>query len=193
MSEPIPESIPTSFDRRSRRPAKRRALSPASAQAATLTALFAKPDREIHIPKPGAPKALPPPPEIVANVQGSSAGAGSGEFHVYKAARRREYERIRLMEEEVKREAEEKAFREKAEEMKKRDAAKTEKNRRRRRKQKEGKAAATVASKDTEIEVEKKKGHNLGTTGGIHETVSIAEEDEPVVEGGGLIIHDEND
>lgn len=97
------------------------------------------------------------------------------------------------MEEEVKREAEEKAFREKAEEMKKRDAAKTEKNRRRRRKQKEGKAAATVASKDTEIEVEKKKGHNLGTTGGIHEIVSIAEEDEPVVEGGGLIIHDEND
>jgi len=97
------------------------------------------------------------------------------------------------MEEEVKREAEEKAFREKAEEMKKRDAAKTEKNRRRRRKQKDGKAAATAASKDAEmIEVEK-KGHDLGTTGGTHEAVSIAEEDGPVVEGSGLIIHDEND
>ena len=34
------------------------------------------------------------------NVQGSSAGAGSGEFHVYKESRRREYERIQLMEEE---------------------------------------------------------------------------------------------
>lgn len=35
------------------------------------------------------------------NVQGSSAGAGSGEFHVYKASRRREYERTKLMEEKV--------------------------------------------------------------------------------------------
>ncbi|KAG0632785.1 hypothetical protein HOY80DRAFT_897551 [Tuber brumale] len=191
MSEPIPESIPTSFDRRSHRPTKRRALSPMSAQAATLTTLFAKPDREIHIPKPGAPKALPPPPEIVANVQGSSAGAGSGEFHVYKAARRREYERIRLMEEEVKREAEEKAFREKVEEMKRRDAVKTEKNRRRRKKLREGKAAAAAASKDAEmIEIEK-NGHGLGVTNGIHE--NIAEEDGPVVEGDGLIIHDEDD
>ncbi|RPA93358.1 DUF1168-domain-containing protein [Choiromyces venosus 120613-1] len=193
MSEPIPESIPTSFDRRSHRPTKRRALSPVSAQAATLTALFAKPDREIHIPKPGAPRALPPPPEIVANVQGSSAGAGSGEFHVYKAARRREYERIRLMEEEVRREAEEKAFREKVDETKKRDAAKTEKNRRRRRKQKEGKAAAsTAASKDTEMTEVEKKECDLGAPDGIHQN-NIAEEDGPVVEGGGLIIHDEDD
>ncbi|CUS15668.1 unnamed protein product [Tuber aestivum] len=187
MSEPIPESIPTSFDRRSHRPTKRRALSPVSVHAATLTALFAKPDREIHIPKPGAPKALPPPPEIVANVQGSSAGAGSGEFHVYKAARRREYERIRLMEEEVKREAEEKAFRERAEELKKRDAAKTEKNRRRRRKLREGKAAATAASKDSEMFEIEKKGCDLEATGGI------AEVDGPVAEVNGLVVHDEDD
>lgn len=33
------------------------------------------------------------------NVQGSSAGAGSGEFHVYKQNRRREYERLKLMDE----------------------------------------------------------------------------------------------
>ena len=36
------------------------------------------------------------------NVTGSSAGAGSGEFHVYKQQRRREYERIQLMEEQNK-------------------------------------------------------------------------------------------
>lgn len=38
---------------------------------------------------------------MMKNVQGSSAGAGSGEFHVYKASRRREYERLKLMEDEA--------------------------------------------------------------------------------------------
>lgn len=38
------------------------------------------------------------PHEMMKNVQGSAAGAGSGEFHVYKASRRREYERVKLME-----------------------------------------------------------------------------------------------
>ena len=114
MSEPIPESIPTSQDPRSRRPVKKRALTPMSEQAGKVEALFAKPDRDIHIPiaatKDGAPKAQPLPPEIVANVQGSSAGAGSGEFHVYKASRRREYERIRQMEEELKKEKDQEEF-----------------------------------------------------------------------------------
>ncbi|ORY11703.1 hypothetical protein BCR34DRAFT_624668 [Clohesyomyces aquaticus] len=134
MSEPIPESIPTSADPRSKRATKKRALTPRSALANDVEALFAKPDREIHIPGSALPKHLAPPPEIVANVQGSSAGAGSGEFHVYKASRRREYERLRLMDEEVKREEEEKAFRERKEEMEKKDKAKTEKNRARREK-----------------------------------------------------------
>ena len=49
-------------------------------------------------------KAMPPPPEIVANVQGSSAGAGSGEFHVYKASRRRENERVKMMDDELRKE-----------------------------------------------------------------------------------------
>ncbi|KAG9388192.1 DUF1168 domain protein [Pyrenophora tritici-repentis] len=110
MSEPIPESIPTSADPRSRRPTKKRALTPQSAQASQVEALFAKPDRDIHIPSTGAlSKNSSLPPEIVANVQGSSAGAGSGEFHVYKASRRREYERLRLMDEEKNRLKREKA------------------------------------------------------------------------------------
>src|SRR4051794_7569802 len=117
MSEPIPESIPTSADPRSKRPTKKRALTPRSQQSAQVEALFAKPDRDIQIPSGAKSKTLAPPPEIVANVQGSSAGAGSGEFHVYKASRRREYERLRMMDEEVKRQEEEREFRERKEEL----------------------------------------------------------------------------
>lgn len=136
MSEPIPESIPTSQDPRSKRPLKKRALTPNTQQASQVDALFAKPDREIAIPNGILTKKskLCAPPEIVANVQGSSAGAGSGEFHVYKASRRREYERIKVMDEEVAREKADDEFEKKREEMKKKDEEKTGKNRKRREK-----------------------------------------------------------
>ncbi|KAI4190972.1 MAG: hypothetical protein L6R41_000422 [Letrouitia leprolyta] len=141
MSEPIPESIPTSSDPRSRRPLKRRALTPTSAQASQLDALFANPD--IPIPTSTAPpkksSTLGPPPEIVANVQGSSAGAGSGEFHVYKASRRREYERVRQMEEQNLAEKAQLEYEERKEEMRRKDEEKTSRNKKRREKAKKRK------------------------------------------------------
>ena len=140
MSEAIPESIPTSQDPRSRRPLKRRALTPVSQQASQVEALFAKPEQEIKVPSGDAlakKSSLAPPPEIVANVQGSSAGAGSGEFHVYKASRRREYERLKVMDEELAREEADTEFEKKRLEQKTRDEEKTEKNRKKREKQKQ--------------------------------------------------------
>jgi len=139
MSEPIPESIPTSQDPRSKRPTKRRALTPVTAQASQVEALFAKPDRDIQLPTSDAlskPRTLAPPPEIVANVQGSSAGAGSGEFHVYKASRRREYERLRLMDEEVRKEKGDEEFERRTEELRRRDEMKTGRNKAKREKMK---------------------------------------------------------
>ncbi|KAI9703116.1 MAG: hypothetical protein M1820_005988 [Bogoriella megaspora] len=136
MSEPIPESIPTSADPRSRRAVKKRALTPVSQQSANIEALFAHPDRNVEVAYGPKAKTLAPPPDIVANVQGSSAGAGSGEFHVYKASRRREYERLKMMDEEAKKEQDDKEFQERREEMRKKDEAKTSKNQKRRERQK---------------------------------------------------------
>ena len=151
MSENIPESMPTSADAKSRRPVKKaRRDTPLSAQARSVEALFEK-QPEINIPVTKAPKTtanLPAPPEIVTNVQGSSAGAGSGEFHVYKASRRREYERIRLMEEEAKREDDEKEWEEKRREAKEKDEGKTSKNRKRREKKKANADKAKNAKAD---------------------------------------------
>jgi hypothetical protein len=146
MSEPIPESIPTSADPRSRRPIKR-ARGPGSsnpnakataAQADEIENLFFDPTREIKIPPTSAEhkRSLPAPPEIVANVQGSSAGAGSGEFHVYKASRRREYERLRTMDEEAKKEEDDNDWAAKERERKEKDEEKTRKNREKRNKRK---------------------------------------------------------
>jgi len=145
MSGEGPESVPTSADPRSRRPTKKRALTPVSAQSASLEALFAKPDQ--HIPtstnsSSNRRSIATGVPEIVANVQGSSAGAGSGEFHVYKAARRREYERLRIMDEELAREQADEVFDSKKQELEKKDDDKTRRNREKREKMKARKAKA---------------------------------------------------
>lgn len=150
MSGEGPESIPTSADPRSKRPTKKRALTPLSAQAQEVEALFAKPDQEIRIPDASLAnkkRSLPPPPEIVTNVQGSSAGAGSGEFHVYKASRRREYERLRRMDEEVAQERAKEEFERTREERERKDDEKTRKNREKREKAKARKAKAKNGGK----------------------------------------------
>ncbi|EGP91072.1 unnamed protein product [Zymoseptoria tritici ST99CH_1A5] len=138
MSENIPESIPTSVSNRSQRPTKKRALTPATQQSAQVEALFANPDRaEVGLALGPKARSLLAPPEVVANVQGSSAGAGSGEFHVYKASRRREYERLRMMDEEVQVEEAEKDFQKQKEERERKDQEKLDKNRAKREKAKQ--------------------------------------------------------
>ena len=81
---------------------KRHAATPLDKQRAQLDKLLKDPSKPAYIPPPPKEKAIRPAREMMKNVQGSSAGAGSGEFHVYKASRRREYERLKLMEDESK-------------------------------------------------------------------------------------------
>ncbi|KAI7689339.1 hypothetical protein KC322_g11892, partial [Hortaea werneckii] len=147
------------LDRRSHRPIKKsrpNTNDPHTQHQAHISTLFAHPDREIHIPSPsdqnptGGPSA---PPEIVTNVQGSSAGAGSGEFHVYKASRRRENERLRAMDEANEREVRDRAFEDRVGEMRRRDEEVLRRNREKREK----------------ARARKKKGGKGGGGGGIGE------------------------
>ncbi|KAI9621383.1 hypothetical protein H4Q26_015678 [Puccinia striiformis f. sp. tritici PST-130] len=80
-------------------PANKHAPTALEKQRMEVAKLLQNPTREIHLPKAPRDKSIRPPREMMKNVQGSSAGAGSGEFHVYKQSRRREYERLRLMDE----------------------------------------------------------------------------------------------
>ena len=66
-------------------------------QRQQLERLLKDPAKPAAIPAPPKEKVLRPAREMMKNVQGSSAGAGSGEFHVYKASRRREYERVKTL------------------------------------------------------------------------------------------------
>jgi hypothetical protein len=80
-------------------PVNRHALTPVEKQRLQLERLLKDPVKPAYIPPPPKEKTIRPAREMMKNVQGSSAGAGSGEFHVYKASRRREYERLKLLEE----------------------------------------------------------------------------------------------
>jgi hypothetical protein len=78
-------------------PDTRHARSALEKQRQQLGRLLKDPAKPAAIPAPPKEKPLRPAREMMKNVQGSSAGAGSGEFHVYKASRRREYERLKLL------------------------------------------------------------------------------------------------
>jgi hypothetical protein len=194
MSENIPESIPVHRDPRSGQPTKKRALSPRSKQSAHLEALFANPDKPINLPSSGSKSSSSLPPEIVANVQGSSAGAGSGEFHVYKASRRREYERLRAMDEEKDAEDKDAEFVAKKTEQEKKDAEKTEKNRLKREKARQRKEKSKLGP-NTEVKGDdgvKKEDKRFKANVGVKRDGGEEDQTGPVVEEQGIVFVDED-
>lgn len=60
-------------------------------------------DKPVLIPEKPKERGMPSVPDFVRNVMGSSAGAGSGEFHVYRHLRRKEYARQKYLKESAER------------------------------------------------------------------------------------------
>ncbi|CAG7918049.1 unnamed protein product [Penicillium olsonii] len=192
MSEPGPESFPTSADPRSKRPTKRRAVTPLSEHANQIETLFKDPSKDIKLPESSTQRSssLLAPPEIVTNVQGSSAGAGSGEFHVYKASRRREYERLRMMQSEVDQEKDNASWEKERAEAKRKDDEKTDKNRRRREKKRNARG-----KKGDKMDAAPTAGPAPGTmvsAEGENGAAPGAADGQPAQEVPGVIIHDDD-
>ncbi|KAI1302822.1 hypothetical protein EDD11_005492 [Mortierella claussenii] len=118
---------------------KKHHLTPLELQKKQLDKLLEKIDKPVHIPeRPGQKQpSNKEPKNYVKNVQGSSAGAGSGEFHVYRAGRRREYARLKNMELESKEEKEQREYEERIQAKRAADEEKTEKNRAKRQRRKQ--------------------------------------------------------
>ncbi|WVQ66106.1 uncharacterized protein L199_004284 [Kwoniella botswanensis] len=138
-------------DRDEAGPSKRPRNNVLDQQRRQVEKLLANPDREININVGTKEKTLRAPREMMKNVQGSSAGAGSGEFHVYKQSRRREYERLKIMNDKARAEEEHAAFLARQAE---RDAladAKTAKNRAKRQKRKQGRKGEPGGSATPDI------------------------------------------
>jgi hypothetical protein len=87
----------------------------------------------------GAAAPKPVKAETVTNPYGSTAGAGSGEFHVYRHARAREIERWKTLDEEEREQLMREDFEKQLEENKMEEESRTAKNRKKRQRQKEAK------------------------------------------------------
>lgn len=116
-----------------------------------LEKLMENPDKPVVIPprQDSKSKKSREAPEFVRNVMGSSAGAGSGEFHVYRHLRRKEFARQRMIEEDARREELDSAYQERLDRNRKEAEARVEKNRLKRLKKKQkmkGKKKAKTSS-----------------------------------------------
>lgn len=88
-------------------------------QRLKLMKLMKNPDKPVILPERPKAKNTPTVPEFVRNVMGSSAGAGSGEFHVYRHLRRKEYARQKFIQEKGRKELLDEEYHKKLEENRK--------------------------------------------------------------------------
>lgn len=113
--------------------------SQAEAQRLHVESLMKNPEKPARIPDARKEKGPREAPEFVRWVPGSSAGAGSGEFHVYRGLRAKEYARQEYIEKVAAREEKDQEFNERRMAHQTEDAAKTAKRRAKRQRKKDAK------------------------------------------------------
>jgi len=119
-------------------------------QKRKLDRLMNNPDKLIELPQPRKDWKPRDAPEFVRHVMGSSAGAGSGEFHVYRGIRRRENRRQEFLAKIATKEELDIQFQEKIEENKQKSEDATAKKRAKRQRKKQKKMMAKKAKKGNE-------------------------------------------
>jgi len=108
-------------------------------QRMKLEKLMANPDKPVNIPARRVDHDVNRAPEFNHNVMGSSAGAGSGEFHLYRQMRRKERNRVAQLNYRRKRDELDDEFKQKLDDNERLAAEKTEKKRLKRSKKKQSK------------------------------------------------------
>jgi len=111
-------------------------------QKRKLEKLMSDMTKEVYIPEPRKEWKPRDPAEFVRHVMGSSAGAGSGEFHVYRGIRKRENKRTEYMEKKAIKDDLDESFQNKIEQNKSKLEQSTSKKREKRQRKKQMKLQA---------------------------------------------------
>lgn len=123
--------------------------------------MMSQPDKPMILPKPPKELTMKDPREFNRHIMGSTAAAGSGEFHVYRATRRREFLRQDFMDYQDKKDKDLDEFESKRSELQYECDAATAKKRLKRQKQKQVKQAAINKARAKEMEKKRKEAEKL--------------------------------
>lgn len=136
-------------------------------QRRKLDKLMSDPEKPVPIPESRGERKFPDAPDFVRNIMGSSAGAGSGEFHVYRHLRRKEYARQRFIKEQARREDADAAFEERVRQKAAEAEARTAKKRAKRLKRKQRvkvKKTSSGVGQESESEEDTDEDEEAGNT-----------------------------
>lgn len=132
--------------------------TPMDQQRIRVEKLMEHPEKPVAIPAPSThnkeKKFLTAIPTFVRNVMGSSAGAGSGEFHVYRHLRRKEYARQKHIQQKSKQEMLDDEFQQRIDNNRSAAEAKTAKKRAKRLKKKAKQKRTKLSGDNKTIQIE---------------------------------------